>query len=162
MLKGNEKERIKLSFEYLYWFSRFEYTLKENTLVQTDRFHNAQPNWNKFIEDYSEHYLISDCAKELIILKPYEQKFIDNSLVWNEINLNIRCDNNLDKVVLLLKTARNNLFHGGKHSQEIENIDRDINILKVSIIVIKELAGLESFGAEIFEPYQGFDLNEVF
>ena len=55
----------------------------------------------------------------------------------------------LRKVVTLLKTVRNNFFHGGKHGNDgWDNPERILALLNLSIRVLDELAELGNFGAD--------------
>jgi len=57
-------------------------------------------------------------------------------------------------VVTLLKTVRNNLFHGGKHGDDgWDDPERILTLLELSIRVLDELADLADFGADYTRYY---------
>jgi len=160
-----DNEILKYSLEYLYWFSRFEYTLKENDYLQhyesTEDMISAKPNWKKFRLEYEKKYSLSENAKELISLSPKKQiaKRVGSNweLGWNEIKFK-DIDTGLKKVITLLQTIRNNLFHGGKHhSKSNQDKERDLELIKLSTKIIKEIAYIDGSGME------GFDIKkEIF
>ena len=159
-----DKNILKVSLEYLYWFSRFEYTLKENGHLKSNQIGNrAIANWDSFRDEYLERYSPSNDAYKLIELHPKQQIIGPNNSVnhWEEANIS-HCSKPLCKVIVMLKTVRNNLFHGGKHySKSDEEKKRDLKLVELSLNVIKEIANINSFGGEVFEPSQDFDLNEI-
>lgn len=120
MIKENIDTKLTtLAFDFFYWFSRFEFVLKENGFLKnTTVGSNAEPSWDDFVEKYSDLFQLSDEAKKLISLNPLRQKVGDNKLLeWKPVNIN-DCKSELCIVVKLLKTTRNNLFHGGKHGAD--------------------------------------------
>jgi hypothetical protein len=164
-----DKDILKASLEYLYWFSRFEYTLKENNYLQhyesTENEIPAKPNWKKFRLEYEDKYSLSENANKLINLSPKKQiaKKIDSNwkLNWTEIKFE-NDDSELYKIITLLQIVRNNLFHGGKHHSKLNSDkERDFDLIKLSTEIIKEIAYIEDFGMEVFEPYQRFDIKKA-
>lgn len=142
MIKRNDINEVvlKKAFEFFYWFSRFEFCLKEKNYLKSEvKGERAQPGWEKFVDEFSSSYTQSILAKKLISLKPSQQKIGDNgSLIWKEIN--IQNDNELQQVVKTLKTIRNNLFHGGKHSVKgWDDIERTEKLLVLGVQVMNEI-----------------------
>ena len=141
------KEDIKddltiLAFDFFYWFSRFEFALKENgVLKHYDIGSNAEPGWNDFIEKYSSKFKSSESSKRLITLNPLRQKIGENrTLEWKSVCIK-DCNSELCIVVRLLKTIRNNLFHGGKHGAEgWDNPDRTKELLTHGISILNQFA----------------------
>ena len=105
-----------LAFDFFYWFSRFEFALKEsrylNSHIPGER---AEPGWHEFVTKWQAQYKASDEAGELLKLLPQRQVVRSGDVLdWQPLDL-ARCQSDLDSVVLCLKTVRNNLFHGGKY-----------------------------------------------
>ena len=106
--------------------SRFEFTLKERQYLKDKSIGaKAEPDWDKFVEDFKNGYKVSGEAKKLIILHPKRQLVADIwKLEWKPVGLS-HCNNDLCKIVTMLKTVRNNLFHGGKHGDhEVDDLER--------------------------------------
>jgi len=152
-----EQKLLQTSFEFLYWFSRFEYTLKENGYFFKDRYNNALPNWNKFIEDFENKYHLTREASLLLHLKPQKQIVNNNELDWEEPTLG---GSDLNKTIQCIKIVRNNLFHGGKHLSTDK--ERDLKLISHATSAIKQIAYIDNFGMEVFEPYQEFSPSEIF
>lgn len=112
-------ELTSLAFDFFYWFSRFEFALKENRVLKKDEAGcNSEPGWDKFVGMYAAAFTASDDSKKLVALNPYRQKVSDNKeLEWKPVGRD-DCKSELCLVVRLLKTIRNNLFHGGKHGAD--------------------------------------------
>lgn len=112
----NTPDLSSLAFDFFFWFSRFEFALKENGYLEN---HNAgvkaKPGWREFTQRMHAKYSASPEAIALLAAKP-EQQIVGahNDLQWKAVDL-AGCHSELEKVVYLLKTVRNNLFHGGKH-----------------------------------------------
>lgn len=143
------------SFEYFYWFSRFEFALKENDFLKsTDIGAKAEPNWFLFKEQYKDNYVMSYDASKLIELHPKRQVVTGNGeLGWKSVGIS-HCDNELCKVITMLNTVRNNLFHGGKHGDvDVDNTERNIELLHVSKKVLDQLVSLAGFDADYTRYY---------
>ncbi len=149
------KELESTSFEYFYWFSRFEFALKENKFLKnTYSGAKAEPNWETFIAKYKDKYIPCDEAKLLFNLHPKRQIVNENQeLKWKPVGIE-HCNNNLCKVVAMLITVRNNLFHGGKHGDvSLDNEQRNIELLQKSKQVIDKLAALSELEADYKRSY---------
>jgi len=105
-----------LAFEFFFWFSRFEFALKENGYLQSHTPGTAaKPGWDSFIDKWKGKYVLSTEANNLLASPPEKQIVGQgSSLTWKPVEL-ADCKSDLASVVRLVKTIRNNLFHGGKH-----------------------------------------------
>jgi hypothetical protein len=154
------KEDIKgelrdLAFDFFYWFSRFEFALKENQLLKRgSEGDNAEPGWEAFTEKYSSDFQHTDETLKLLELNPKRQKVgVNSTLEWKDVGL-ADCNAELCKVVRLLKTIRNNLFHGGKHSAEgWDNPDRTRELLTIGKTILDQLAEVAGFEAGYTRHY---------
>jgi len=145
MHRNEVNPRIKdVAFDFFYWFSRFEFSLKENGLLAS---HNvgtwAEPGWSEFIQQWHRVYVESDAARELARLAPRRQVVgSGGGLTWAHVDLK-KCDSKLSETVLLLKTIRNNLFHGGKHGlDDWDDDERAAQLLRCGRALLDELASL--------------------
>ncbi len=114
--KEIDDKLTNLAFDFFYWFSRFEFALKENHFLKKEEAgSNAEPGWDKFVEKYADSFTISADSQKIIDLNPHRQIVGDNlELEWRPVG-RADCKSDLCLVVRLLKAIRNNLFHGGKH-----------------------------------------------
>jgi hypothetical protein len=144
-----------LAFDFFYWFSRFEFALKENRYLKCcDAGARAEPGWGAFIKQWHAQYVASTEAAALQSAKPEIQIVAPNGdLAWKAVGLN-DCKSELAKVVRLLKTVRNNLFHGGKHDAEgWDDPERTELLLSSGKAVLDQLAQLASLEADYTRHY---------
>lgn len=141
------EELSALAFDFFYWFSRFEFCLKENGYLKHEEpGKNAEPGWDKFVAKYAGAFQPSAEAQALIDAPPERQIVLANRyLDWRSVGT-ADCTSDLDKVARLVKTVRNNLFHGGKHGAAgWDNPDRTRSLLSASKSVLGQLATLGGF-----------------
>lgn len=132
------------AFDFFYRFSRFEFALKENDFLKSDEEgKRAEPGWNDFISKYQTDYKLSEAGANLIKENPKCQIVVrERKLGFVQVNYE-NIPSELGKVVTLLKTVRNNLFHGGKHGAEgWDDPKRTLILLGLSIRILDELAAL--------------------
>lgn len=154
--KEDIKDPLKeYAFDFFYWFSRFEFALKENRFLNRNGIgDNAEPGWDAFVGKYAEAFEHTDETIKLIELNPKRQKVGENSdLQWRDVGLE-DCNSDLCKVVRLLKTIRNNLFHGGKHGAEgWDNPARTQDLLVKGKLILDQLARLAGIEADYTQYY---------
>jgi len=145
----------ELAFYFFYWFSRFEFALKENRyLISTAVGARAEPDWNRFVVEHQDHYAPSHAARALIAANPLRQVIgEDGGLAFSEVQF-ASDTTELRRVVGLAKTVRNNLFHGGKHgSGDWDDPDRMTELLTVTTTVLADLARLGGLEADYIRLY---------
>lgn len=148
-------EISNLAFDFFYWFSRFEFALKENHYLKSHKpGARAEPGWRQFVGQWHAHFEASIESRQLFALLPEQQVVADGSQVaWDSVNLD-DCKSELEAVVLLLKTVRNNLFHGGKHGGAgWDNPKRTEALLRVGKEVLDQLAILAGFEHDYTQHY---------
>jgi len=147
-------ELRRLAYDFFFWFSRFESALKERRyLVSQQVGARAKPNWDQFVAEFRESYTPSVAAKTLIEASPQRQVVGEHELTFEAISFPENCPQ-LDQVVTLLKTARNNLFHGGKHGSSYwDDPERVRALLAPSITILGELAQHAGFGGDYTRYY---------
>jgi len=135
---------LVLAFDFFFCFSRFEFALKENKYLKNEKAGaRAEPGWKRFVETWQSQYKSSAAARKLLELGPKQQTVEeDQNLTWRALYF-LDDATELQKTVLLLKTVRNNLFHGGKHSVEgWDDLDRTRELLSAARTVLADLASL--------------------
>jgi hypothetical protein len=84
-------------------------------------------------------------AQEILKASP-EQQVVgnDDALSWRAVNLS-RSNSELDSLVKLLKTIRNNPFHGGKHAGAgWDDVPSTKTLLQSGLVVLEQLAALDA------------------
>jgi hypothetical protein len=132
-------------FEFFYWFSRFEFALKENAYIRKGPYGSAAPDWGRFEKDFADVYTAPDEGRELFRYPPQRQIFVPPSnYEWKITDLSDKTSD-LGKVILILKTIRNNLFHGGKHDQkDWDDPRRNLFLLSHGINVLGSVAAVDA------------------
>lgn len=143
-----------LAFDFFYWFSRFEFVLKEKRFLKNTAVGaRAEPDWDKFVNAHRADFTLSRAAGLLLAAKPQRQIVGDPDHGFEDLSFPPNTAV-LDKVVAYAKTVRNNLFHGGKHGYgHWDDPRRMRRLLKVTITVLGELAELGGFGADYDRSY---------
>ncbi|NIF53318.1 hypothetical protein [Burkholderia sp. Ax-1724] len=143
-----------IAFEFFYWFSRFEFALKENGYLKSHQAGaNAEPGWDAFERRWRAEYTLSNAAESLLQLAPSRQVVSEHGeLRWAVVETS-RSPSDLAKIIRLLKVVRNNLFHGGKHgSEDWDNQERTELLLESGLSILMELAKLSGIEAD-YERY---------
>ena len=148
-------ELTQLAFEFFYGFSRFEFCLKENGFLGNDKPGNAaEPGWIAFVERYSGTYTLSPEAGDLLAAPPSKQVVGESrALEWRGLRFG-EGESDLAKVVRVVKTVRNNLFHGGKHGDAgWDNPERTRALITNSQAVLGTLVELGDFQEDYERRY---------
>jgi len=140
----------ELILKFLKVFSRAEYALKN---VADFRYDNkAEANWDKFANKIHEKFLErNDCtlskAKEYLWNNPPKKQIIDNDeLSFKDFGI-AEGQKSTQQLLAMVKTIRNNLFHGGKHTPstaEVNNTERNQKLIESSIVIIKACMDLDN------------------
>jgi hypothetical protein len=147
-LPGYFNHELVLAF---FWkFSRFEGALKHQGFRKKRLYDDGvEPDWKAFERRYKRNFSrisTSDFKKavlELIRLAPKRQVLTDEGLDWKPVAR----DGAPDELYAfrLLKTVRNNLFHGGKYEgYAVSELARDEKLLYAALKVLEGCAQLHS------------------
>jgi hypothetical protein len=149
-----DQEMRNLVFDFFFWFSRFEFALKEKRFLKSDVIGaRADPSWDKFVKTHRAAYVLSPAAEALLAEKPRRQIVGDPEHGFEDLPFSPNTSD-LDKVVAYAKMVRNNLFHGGKHGHDQwDDPTRMRRLLKLTIIVLADLAVLGDFGGDYDRYY---------
>ncbi len=143
------------AFDFFYWFSRFEFCLKEHSYLKSnDPGKKAEPNWDKFVKRHRNAYAPTPGARALINARPKQQVIAANpGLGWKELQFEAN-EYDLQKVTLLLRLVRNNLFHGGKHGERNwDDPETTLRLMQQCRVVLDELAALGGFTNDYQRTY---------
>lgn len=143
-----------LVYDFFFWFSRFEYALKEARFLKNPELGaNAEPGWTRFINERKDDYQIGAAGKALIAANPKRQIVTAADLGFRDVCFNPGTSD-LERVVRLAQTVRNNLFHGGKHGSAYwGEADRMKLLLQTTIAVIDDLAEQMSITSDYRSEY---------
>jgi hypothetical protein len=143
------------AFEFFFWFSRFEAALKESGFLKNEaEGATAEPSWQHFVEVFASEYALTESGKKLIELAP-ERQVVGNGkkLSWRPVGIS-DCRTELCKVVRMLKTVRNNVFHGGKSGgagwDQPKRAEELLDAGTSELHALAKLAGLE---ADLWQMY---------
>ena len=143
-----------LIYDFFFWFSRFEYALKEARILKSaEPGVNAEPDWTRFINERKDSYKIGAVGEALIAANPQRQIVTATDLDFRDVDFNPGASD-LERVVRLAKTVRNNLFHGGKHGSAYwNNADRMRLLLETTIAVLDDLADQMDLNSDYRSEY---------
>jgi hypothetical protein len=143
-----------LAFEFFYWFSRFEFALKYNRILKSDTVgRRAEPGWTKFIRTFETGYKISSAGQKLVDANPRRQLVGEHDLEFVDLIFD-QGATDLERVVRLAQTVRNNLFHGGKSGHDgWDDPKRMRLLLELTQPVLDELAELGGFTSDYRGEY---------
>jgi hypothetical protein len=135
-------------------FSRFEYALKRAGYIKSNskNNYNAEPNWDSFVSKNKKSFQLlqkdNDENNKLKEAIKYLRKFPPKKLVYKKVSNE---DKNKELILedippnkseihyllSVIKTARNNLFHGEKSPSYLKETARDMELLNSSIIILE-------------------------
>lgn len=126
-IKNEDRDII---LEFLLYFSRFEYAMKCCDEYWYTKDNVWSPNWKKLQEQISEDF-IKEHKREVIqtlINDPPRKMTEKNKFESPPVSY---------WIIHSIKTVRNNLFHGGKYSNDALDSDRNMSLIKESLVVLK-------------------------
>lgn len=127
-----------LVFEFFGVFSYFECSLKKccyaKNTVQNQRIEIC---WKRFCDKHIQ--VFNKIDKEMITYfsknPPKKQVISDEGLKWCDDNHDSQID--FERLLILVRRVRNNLFHGGKYNIAIEQLERNNTLLRYSVSIIE-------------------------
>jgi hypothetical protein len=131
-----------LVLNFFWKFSVFECALKREGFLRAGRNNGAEPDWDNFSREVQGRFAqvsipgFAEAVGKFRQLAPQRQVVRNGHLGWDSI---MQGDGESDEayVLRLLKTARNNLFHGGKYPDgPIEEVAHDREILRTALVVL--------------------------
>lgn len=143
-----------LAFDFFFWFSRFEFALKECGYLKDKAVGaKAEPNWQAFIDEWEDGYVLTPAAKALIAANPQRQIVGRVGLEFRDVGFDDK-PSDLAKVIRLAQTVRNNLFHGGKHGNaNWDDPSRMRELLPTVTTILREIAERAGIEADYYRYY---------
>lgn len=139
----------ELACQFLAVFSRMEYALK-STGYAIGSENRIEANWDRFANEIDGEFLrISDEAvvsarNYLLRLPPRKQILKDGRIDFKDQTICAR-QKATQQVLLMVRTVRNNLFHGGKFLPGgEEEPGRNEALVKHAILVLQECSRLKT------------------
>lgn len=130
-----------LVLEFFLVLSRLEFALKVTGFAsgsETD----VKPNWEGFAKEIRESFnkeespQVEEACNYYLDIPPQKQVLHDGALSWSSALPSNTTD--IEKLLILVRRVRNNLFHGGKYnSQGHEETARNELLLRYGIIILK-------------------------
>lgn len=153
-----DSEDRHLAWQFFVFFSRFEYALKRTRGYVTQK---AEPNWDRFASDHNDRWPSSargfgEAVGYFEREPPRKQIVSGGALGWSEPQAYDGREPKLVWLLRVVRTVRNNLFHGGKFplipisdpSRDRELLLHAINILTASIGLSRDVEAHFSDDAE--------------
>jgi hypothetical protein len=128
-----------LAIELFRMFSRFEYALKATGFHNGDG--DAKPNWRDFalsIETQLQNphsTELQEAIEYLLRHAPKKQMIKNGIFEWSDAKPDT--NSRADLILQYIRRIRNNLFHGGKFNQHWFDPERDKELLRHSLIILK-------------------------
>ena len=124
-------------------FSFFEFGIKELGLTEKNKKHPS-PSWKTYIDkiidkfDPNESRELEAAIEYMKETPPGKQVFKDSSsMTYDDSYFKNKNDINLQVLIEMIKTVRNNFFHGGKVKDFMKNdYERNINLFKNSLVIL--------------------------
>jgi hypothetical protein len=131
-----------LLFEFFVVFSKFEFALKHSAFLIGDA-SRAEPNWDGFAASLRNSFQASassqlkEACEYLLLNPPMKQVVVSGKLAWSSNAPDSLSE--AERLLLLVRRVRNNLFHGGKFSAGcFEDTPRQECLLKSTLIILAE------------------------
>lgn len=152
----------RLAWEFFVFFSRFEYALKRNHRFLQPGTGNAEANWDRFASDCNAAFVALDlpqlqAAKDFYrAAPPRKQLRANGSMSWSKFQFWDEKEPLLVWQLRVVRTVRNNLFHGGKFPLiPISDPSRDRDLLIHAIAILAVCLSLDGPTELIF--HEGID-----
>jgi hypothetical protein len=136
-----------LLLNFFICFAKFEFALKISGFAKGDQ-SQVRPDWDgyaksiKDIFDEKKSSILVEAVNYFRLNPPWKQVIINGSVAWNSTASNNN-KSEIEKTLILIRRVRNNLFHGGKFSNEaFEDTERTTHLLEKSLIILEECLNL--------------------
>ncbi|SDU16172.1 hypothetical protein [Halopseudomonas salegens] len=134
---------VELATEFLAVFSRMEYALKSTEFADGGPA-RVDPAWDRFANHIHERFTqledehLAEAAKFLLEQRPRKQVLRDGRLQFVEQELE-QGQRSTQQLLKMVRTVRNNLFHGGKYSPDGEvELGRNEHLIAASLEILKQ------------------------
>lgn len=155
VMNWDDPKLHKLAGEFFRLFSRFEYALKANGYLRTDK-KNAEADWTTFateIDRAFEQLTDSDLKNAVyFLLNEPPQKQVNNNGQVDCKTIPPDSKNQTDLLLIYIRRIRNNLFHGGKFNGRWFEPQRSGHLIDASIEILNACLKVNM---EVYEAYHG-------
>jgi hypothetical protein len=157
-----------LIYNFFVAFSAFEYSLKELGFAN-QRGNYLQIKWDEFVEGISAPFddvenlpkQLQSAINYLFEHPPQMQFFNGENIEWRNLTQETN-ETNAKRLLRILKTVRNNLFHGGKYPYDpIRDADLIQNCLVVLMFWVDLIPEIREGFEQVINLYFAHE-NEVF
>jgi hypothetical protein len=128
--------------DFFWKFSVFECALKREGFLRASRGNGAEADWTAFGQKIQGKFGevtipgFNEAVDKLCHLSPRRQIVRDGHLGWEPVTRQAK-ESDEAHTLRLLKTSRNNLFHGGKYPDgPIHEVARDRDILRAGLTIL--------------------------
>lgn len=134
--------------EFFYFYSRMEFAIKKERMLH----HDASANWDQFARTLGRAFynqIVETGVANYLIANPPRKQIVaaGHVLDWEELG----AISNTKKLFSAIRTARNNLFHGGKFPRGyLADSARDEQLLAECIAVLN---GALEFNQEVAQEF---------
>ena len=145
-----------LACEFLAVFSRMEYALKA-TRYASENEGKVAACWDRFANDIDEAFRqVADNefigAVDYLLTHPPRKQVRQNGVLTFQNQAIDRNQRRAQQALLMVRTVRNNLFHGGKHlpNGELER-GRNYELVRHSLIVLRHCVQLNELVRQCYD-----------
>lgn len=145
-----------LTCEFLAVFSRMEYALKA-TRYASENEGRVTASWDRFANDIDEAFgQVADdgftVAVNYLLTQPPRMQIRQDGVLTFEDQVIDENQRRAQQTLLMVRTVRNNLFHGGKHlpDGEVEQ-GRNHELVRHSLTVLKQCVLLDALVRQCYE-----------
>ena len=131
-----------LLFRFFIFFAKFEFSLKVSGFAIGD-IQRVSPDWDNYAQSIKDSFDktvnkgLAEAVDYFLLNPPWRQVLIDGGVAWDSIAPDSSLSE-IERVLLLIRRVRNNLFHGGKFNNEVfESKERTERLLNSSLIVLE-------------------------
>lgn len=146
----------ELACEFLAVFSRMEYALKVSGYT-IDRTNRVEANWDRFANEINELFLkaadgeLKESVDYLLKSPPRKQVIRAKVLMFDDQKID-DAQTVAQQCILMIRTVRNNLFHGGKMLPDGELEEgRNQRLVFYSLVIMKACS---VFNREVRRNYE--------
>lgn len=132
--------RKDLIYEFVFVFSRFEHALSVTSYLSETK-GGVSADWDKFAREMNDVFLETLSPEVMKAVNYYDKapprkQVVDfDSLIWKDVLP--QTDYKLEKLLLLIRRVRNNLFHGEKFAVLLEgDSKRDTELLSHGLTIL--------------------------
>ncbi len=145
--------------DFLVFFARFEYALKRSGFLRARKDRSAEADWDTFAVSLRAKFngsnpeIFDEAVEYLLKNPPHKQVVNAGHLSWQEPKLG-NGEGRSEYILRLVRTVRNNLFHGGKFPNPIGPIAesaRDRALRKHCLVILDECARMDEGVKRYFE-----------